>query len=47
MSSIGTAQSWFPPEMRGFIGSLVLSGYGFGSLMWIPLETAFVNPGNA
>ena len=46
MSSIGTAQRWFPPEMRGFIGSLVLSGYGFGSLMWIPLETAFVNPGN-
>ena len=22
------------------------SGYGFGSLMWIPLETAFVNPNN-
>ena len=22
------------------------SGYGYGSLMWIPLETAFVNPDN-
>ena len=22
--SVGTAQSWFPPESRGFIGSLVL-----------------------
>ena len=22
------------------------SGYGFGAVMWIPAETAFVNPGN-
>ena len=22
------------------------SGYGYGSLMWIPIETAFVNPDN-
>ena len=28
------------------MGSIVVSGYGFGSLVWIPAETAFVNPGN-
>ena len=25
---------------------IIISGYGFGSLMWIPLETAFINPDN-
>ena len=24
----------------------LFSGYGFGSVMWIPMETAFVNPHN-
>ena len=24
----------------------ISSGYGYGSLMWIPIETAFVNPDN-
>ena len=28
------------------MGSIVVSGYGFGSLVWIPAETAFVNPEN-
>ena len=28
------------------IGSLVLCGYGFGSLIWIPVQTNFVNPAN-
>ncbi len=32
--------------MKGRVGSLVVSGYGFGSLVWIPLQTAFVNPHN-
>ena len=44
--SIGTAQKWFPEKARGFIGSLVISGYGYGSSFWIPVETAFVNPDN-
>ena len=44
--AIGTAQKWFPEKARGFIGSLVLSGYGYGSSFWIPVETAFVNPDN-
>ena len=30
----------------GLISSLVISGYGYGSLIWIPMETAFVNPDN-
>ena len=33
-------------RMKGRVGSLVVSGYGFGSLVWIPLQTAFVNPHN-
>ena len=28
------------------MGSIVVSGYGFGSLVWIPAQTAFVNPDN-
>ena len=28
------------------MGSFVLCGYGFGSLIWVPLQTAFVNPDN-
>lgn len=43
---VGVAQQWFPATIRGLISSLVLSGYGFGSFMWIPMETAFVNPNN-
>jgi len=45
-TAIGAAQKWFPPRMKGFVGSLVLSGYGFGSLIWIPVQTAYVNPNN-
>ena len=25
---------------------MLFSGYGFGSAIWIPLQTAFINPGN-
>ena len=28
------------------MSSIAVSGYGFGSLIWIPLETAYVNPKN-
>ena len=28
------------------MGSIVVSGYGFGSLFWVPLQTMFVNPDN-
>ena len=30
----------------GLMGSIVVSGYGFGSLVWIPAQTTFVNPDN-
>ena len=43
-TAIGTAQKWFPHSRKGFMGSMVVSAYGFGSLIWAPLETAFVNP---
>ena len=43
---IGAAQKWFPASKQGFVGSLVVSGYGFGSLIWVPLQTAYVNPDN-
>ena len=43
-TTIGTAQKWFPKSKKGLMGSIVLSAYGFGSLIWTPLETAFVNP---
>ena len=29
-TAIGAAQKWFPQNKRGFVGSFVLSGYGFG-----------------
>ena len=45
-TAVGAAQKWFPKSMKGFVGSIVLSGYGFGSLIWIPLQTSFVNPDN-
>ena len=30
----------------GLMSSIVVAGYGFGGAIWIPLETAFVNPDN-
>ena len=45
-TAIGTAQSWFPPQRKGLVGSIVISGYGFGSLFWVPIQTGFVNPYN-
>eukprot|EP00091_Calanus_sinicus_P024411 TRINITY_DN8725_c0_g1_i2.p1 TRINITY_DN8725_c0_g1~~TRINITY_DN8725_c0_g1_i2.p1 ORF type:complete len:287 (-),score=51.23 TRINITY_DN8725_c0_g1_i2:638-1498(-) len=45
-TAIGAAQKWFNPENKGLIASLVISGYGFGSLFWVPIQTVFVNPQN-
>lgn len=28
------------------MSSFAVGGYGFGAVIWIPLETAFVNPDN-
>ena len=38
-TAIGAAQKWFPKSKRGFVGSFVLSGYGFGEY----LDTVVVN----
>merc|ERR1711915_526856 len=45
-TAIKAAQKWFSPESKGLIASLVISGYGFGSLFWVPIQTVFVNPSN-
>ncbi|XP_023338101.1 uncharacterized protein LOC111708833 [Eurytemora carolleeae] len=45
-TAIGTAQQWFSKENRGLAGSIVIAGYGFGAVVWIPLQTSFVNPEN-
>jgi hypothetical protein len=45
-TAIGTDQKWFRPEYRGLIASLGISGYAFGSLVWVPIQTVFVNPTN-
>lgn len=45
-TAISAAQGWFPRHRRGLVGSIVLSGYGFGSLIWIPAQTSWVNPDN-
>lgn len=36
---------WFPGS-QGLFGSIVVASFGFGSVIWNPLETAFVNPDN-
>ena len=45
-TTIRTAQAWFSPKRKGLIASIVVSGYGFGSGIWTPLQTKFVNPEN-
>ena len=37
---------WFIGKNMGLMSSIVVAGYGFGGAIWIPLETAFVNPLN-
>merc|ERR1711892_571026 len=45
-TAIGAAQKWFSQEKKGLVGSFVIAGYGFGSMIWIPIQTGFVNPDN-
>ena len=44
--AIGCVIKWFLNENKGFMASIAVAGYGFGAMIWIPLETAFVNPKN-
>merc|ERR1719317_1778412 len=45
-TTIRTAQAWFSPARKGLVASIVVSGYGFGSSLWAPIQTGFVNPDN-
>ena len=45
-TTIRTAQAWFSPRRKGLVASIVVSGYGFGSSLWAPIQTIFVNPDN-
>ncbi|TRY72373.1 hypothetical protein TCAL_09716 [Tigriopus californicus] len=43
--AISSILKWFPAH-KGTFASIAVAGYGFGSVIWNPVETAFVNPGN-
>ena len=45
-TTIRTAQAWFPPARKGLVTSIVVSGYGFGSSLWAPIQTELVNHEN-
>ena len=45
-TTIRTAQAWFPASRRGLVAAVVVSGYGFGSCLWTPIQTLTVNPDN-
>lgn len=36
---------WFPGK-TGLMGSVTMAGFGYGSIIWNPLETVYVNPDN-
>ena len=36
---------WFPTR-RGLVGSIISAGNGYGAVVWIPLQTLYVNPDN-
>lgn len=37
--------AWFPAN-PGSMSGIAIAGYGFGSVIWNPLETEYVNPEN-
>ncbi|CAH8871591.1 unnamed protein product [Trichobilharzia szidati] len=43
--TLAVAATWFP-EQRGLVVGLVVSGYGMGSLVFGPIQTALINPHN-
>ena len=44
--TIGCILKWFLNGNQGLMSSIAIGGYGFGSIIWIPLQTQFVNPHN-
>ncbi|TRY67487.1 hypothetical protein TCAL_07649 [Tigriopus californicus] len=43
--TVGAVMAWSPSN-PGTFGGICIAGYGFGSMIWNPLETGFVNPLN-
>lgn len=43
--TVGAVMAWSPTN-PGTFGGICIAGYGFGSMIWNPLETGFVNPKN-
>ena len=43
--AIGAVMAWFPAN-PGSMSGIAIAGYGFGSVIWNPLETEYVNPEN-
>ncbi|CAH8610676.1 unnamed protein product [Heterobilharzia americana] len=42
---LAVASTWFP-ERRGLVVGLVVGGFGLGAVVFTPIETALINPGN-
>eukprot|EP00108_Taenia_solium_P011704 TsM_000498800 transcript=TsM_000498800 gene=TsM_000498800 len=40
------AGSWFP-KRRSLVVGLIVGGFGLGALVFTPIQTAYINPGNA
>ncbi|CAH8566117.1 unnamed protein product [Schistosoma turkestanicum] len=43
--AIACAVSWFP-NRRGLIVGIIVGGFGLGSLVFTPIQTAYINPSN-
>ncbi|KAH8864039.1 Oxalate:formate antiporter [Schistosoma japonicum] len=43
--AIACAVSWFPSR-RGLIVGIIVGGFGLGSLVFTPIQTAYINPTN-
>ena len=43
--AVAAVMKWFPGR-TGLAGSVCIAGFGYGAVIWNPLETAFVNPDN-
>ncbi|CAH8659911.1 unnamed protein product [Schistosoma rodhaini] len=43
--AIACAVSWFPGR-RGLIVGIIVGGFGLGSLIFTPIQTAYINPSN-
>ncbi|KAH8864051.1 Oxalate:formate antiporter [Schistosoma japonicum] len=42
---LAVAATWFP-KRRGLVVGLIVGGFGLGAVVFTPIETAIINPGN-